>query len=135
MKWLICVVVMSGCALPQSIKVAPTPLNNLGFLYTRMPTEFAFCAYGEANDKSVNIRRIDLPFIYKATEDFVNFEPCTGRDYLGIGHSHPVGSECVFSDVDIHTLLEGKAPYGFLICEDKLVWYSKEAVARAMQDK
>lgn len=135
MRYLILVLAFTSCAMPKQLKVAPVVANNLEFLYERMPTEFAFCAYGDWTGTQINIRRIDIPLIYLATPSSVHYEPCEGQDFLGIGHSHPAGSQCLFSDMDVFSLIHSKAPFGFLVCEDsKIVWYSKNAVRKQVKE-
>lgn len=132
-KFALLLLITTSCAMPKNIKLTPTVANNLTFLYDRMPTEFAFCAYGTWDRNQVNIERIDIPYIYGANEEAVYYHICSGPNFLGTGHSHPKGDVCAFSETDIKTLLKTPAPFGFLICDDnKLVWYSKIEVKKEL---
>lgn len=124
-----------ACApIGTKIKMPDRAINNLNFLYDHVDTEFAFCVFGDVRGKTIHVTRIELPYIHSATDFSVHYDPCTGPNLVGIGHSHPPDSACEFSPTDIHSLVTTNAPYGFLVCDQrKLVWYAKKSVIEQLK--
>lgn len=126
MRCLVLVLVLSACATsPKRIVVSPQADNNLGFLYSGIPVEFAFCAYGQETKELVWVKRIDLPMILKATPDLVWYGECSGRDFLGYGHSH-LEPPCALSETDVESWQVMKPKYAFLLCGNRLLWWRKK---------
>lgn len=125
---------MGGCAsIPQKYEISPLAANNLWFLYNRLETEFAFCAYGTNDGNTVVIDRIDLPLISYADENMVYYRECKAPNFLGMGHSHLPGTACTLSDTDIKTLLGTQSSFSFLVCDDnELASFSRKEVQQAV---
>lgn len=130
MKRLVLLLVLgAGCAsLPMGMQVTPRVLNNIRFLYNQMPVEFAFCAFGKVKNDVIHIERIELAYTLAANETSISYLMCDEPGFLGIGHSHPKGTVCEFSETDISTLIRTDSPYAFIACEDKLIWLSRQSV-------
>ena len=136
----LCLLFVSCAPIKPTIYLPERTVNNLDFLYNHVPTEFAFCVFGYASGQNIKIDHIELPYITEATKNRVSWFPCDNPllpgapQFLGIGHSHPPGSLCEFSDTDINALLKTNAPYGFLVCEkQELVWYKKSTVRKEVE--
>lgn len=130
---LVCVLTIYGtltsCA-PLTLHSVTTPrvANNIRFLYDNVQVgsgnEFAFCVYGRVVSNNMLITDIDLPIMQSSDSTSVSYFsfPCDAEEnMLGIGHSHPPGYVCAFSDQDWNTFRSSRYRYSFLTCENNVL--------------
>ena len=128
--WML-VVLLSANLVPLRVEPAPQVRNTLEFLYKHLPVEFSLCAYGEVREGVVWMERVDLPKIYRASEDDVLADPysCSGENILGMIHSHLPQYECQFSRTDIKNFFDEEYSesyrFDFLYCRGNLIWQEK----------
>lgn len=116
----------------KKVLLSPQAENTLGFLFTNLKIEFAFCAYGREEVRAFVIERVELAYIYSATIHNVDYKPCRGRGLLGDGHSHMDANNCQLSGLDRGSTVTGREKYTLLICtEGRSKIFSKREVEKS----
>ena len=100
--------------------------NNLVFFYETIQmgndgVEFASCFYGRRRGNEVFVNYVLMAFIRNTHLEWVNYESCPKRrDFLGMGHSHPINGVCAPSKVDWRAFSNNSHRYLFIICANRV---------------